>query len=112
MSDIVLDKKLQLKTKMCLLIKVSENKQFSLSHTSATFWMLLTKKAVQAVESSDIPWSDSCPEILQDLEQTQQMASLLKGNGGWQQSPRNIGICIFYTHKKIQAWKSALLLLQ
>lgn len=36
MSDIVLDKKLQLKTKMCLLIKVFENKQFSLSHTSAT----------------------------------------------------------------------------
>lgn len=66
MSDIVLDKKLQMKTKMCLLIKVFENKQFSLSHTSATFWMLLTKKALQAVESSYIPWSDSCPELLPD----------------------------------------------
>lgn len=35
MRDTVLDEKLQ-QIKMCLLIKIFENKQFSLSHTSAT----------------------------------------------------------------------------
>ena len=36
MREIVLDEKLQQKIKMCLLIKIFENKQFLLSHPSAT----------------------------------------------------------------------------
>lgn len=83
MRDTVLDEKLQQKIKMCLLIRIFENKQFSLSHTSATFLNVVGQEgSTRRLGAAIFPSQPA--QCLQDLEQVLQMASLLKGVGKMQ----------------------------